>query len=126
MALAMRSAVNQLAAAWRGRGHVLGFGIGIACGHTMLGNIGFEDRLDYAAIGTVPKLASRLCSEAKAGQILICQRTLSNVGERAETRLIGELALKGFRRPIPAYELIAWRTAEVSAEARPGSSMLAD
>ena len=126
MALEMRSAVSQLAVAWRARGHVLGFGIGIACGHTTLGSIGFEDRLDYAAIGTVPNLASRLCSEAKAGQILISQRALSNVGERAETRLIGELALKGFHRPVPAYELIAWRAAEVSAEARPGSSMLAD
>jgi adenylate cyclase len=116
MALEMRSAVSQLAVAWRARGHVLGFGIGIACGYTTLGSIGFEDRLDYAAIGTVPNLASRLCSEAKAGQILICQRTLSNVGERAETRLIGELPLKGFRRPVPAYELIAWRTAEVRSQ----------
>ena len=113
MALAMRSAVDGLEAAWRSRGYDLGFGIGIACGYTTLGSIGFEDRLDYSAIGTVPNLASRLCDEAKAGQILISQRTLSNVGERAETRLIGELPLKGFHRPVPTYELIAWRMTEV-------------
>jgi adenylate cyclase len=113
MALAMRSAVDGLEAAWRSRGYDLGFGIGIACGYTTLGSIGFEDRLDYSAIGTVPNLASRLCDEAKAGQILISQRTLSNVGERAETRLIGELPLKGFHRPVTTYELIAWRMTEV-------------
>jgi len=39
-----------------------------------LGQIGFEGRFDYAAIGSVPNLASRLCGEAKNGQILISQR----------------------------------------------------
>ena len=115
MALEMRSAVSQLAVAWRARGHVLGFGIGIACGHTTLGSIGFEDRLDYAAIGTVPNLASRLSDQAKAGQILLSQRTLSTVGDRAVTRPVGELSLKGFHRPVPAYELLEWRRPEALA-----------
>ena len=60
MALAMRAAVDGLAATWRSRGHDLGFGVGIACGYATLGSVGFEHRLDYAAIGTVPNLASRL------------------------------------------------------------------
>ena len=119
MALAMRAAVDGLAATWRSRGHDLGFGVGIACGYATLGGVGFEHRLDYAAIGTVPNLASRLSDQAKAGQILLSQRTLSTVGDRAVTRPVGELSLKGFHRPVPAYELLEWRpTADAPAEAR--------
>ena len=46
-------------------------GIGIAHGYATLGTIGFEGRFDYAAIGTVSNVASRLCDEAKPGQILV-------------------------------------------------------
>ena len=80
-----------------------------------LGGVGFEHRLDYAAIGTVPNLASRLSDQAKAGQILLSQRTLSTVGDRAVTRPVGELQLKGFHRSVPAYELLAWRRPEALA-----------
>jgi class 3 adenylate cyclase len=53
---------------WRQLGHEIGFGIGIAHGYATLGTIGFEGRHDYAAIGTVSNVASRLCDEAKPGQ----------------------------------------------------------
>ncbi len=49
----------------------VGFGIGIAHGYATLGSIGFEGRFDDAAIGTVSNVASRLCDEAKPGQVLI-------------------------------------------------------
>ena len=60
-----------MTATWSGLGHEIGFGIGIALGFATLGTIGFEGRFDYAAIGTVSNMASRLCDEAKPGQILI-------------------------------------------------------
>jgi adenylate cyclase len=41
--------------------------------------IGFEGRFDYAAIGTVSNVASRLCDEAKPGQILISSRVFMAV-----------------------------------------------
>ena len=55
---------------------ILGFGIGIASGYATLGQIGFEHRREYTAIGSVVNLASRLCGEAQAGQIVISQRVL--------------------------------------------------
>jgi adenylate cyclase len=71
MALEVRDAIGALTAIWRRLGHEIGFGIGIAHGFATLGTIGFEGRFDYAAIGTVSNVASRLCDEAKPGQILI-------------------------------------------------------
>ena len=65
MAVEMRARVGELRGIWRKRGHQLDFGVGIAMGYATLGKIGFEGRFDYAAIGTVTNLASRLCDEAK-------------------------------------------------------------
>ena len=106
MALAMRAAVGGLAATWRSRGYDLGFGVGIACGYATLGRVGFEHRLDYAAIGTVPNLASRLCDQAKAGQILISQRVYAAVEGRVEAESVGELGLKGFLKPTSAFNVV--------------------
>ena len=61
--------------------------------------------MDYAAIGTVPNLASRLCGEAGTGQILISQKVYSSVEELAEAVPVGDLSLKGFHRPVPVYEV---------------------
>jgi len=81
----------------------LAFGIGIAHGFATLGTIGFEGRFDYAAIGTVSNVASRLCDEAKPGQILISPRVLMAVEDAVTVEPVGEFALKGIRRPLAAY-----------------------
>ena len=75
-------AIGALTDKWRRLGHDIGFGIGIAHGFATLGTIGFEGRFDYAAIGTVSNVASRLCDEAKPGQILISPRVLMAVEAR--------------------------------------------
>src|SRR5439155_4464 len=85
------------------RGYELGFGVGIATGYATLGRIGFEGRYDYGAIGNVVILAQRLSAEAKAGQILLSQRVQAAVETDAETTAVGDLALKGFTRPVPAF-----------------------
>ena len=79
MALAMRESLTALSAGWRKRGHALGFGVGIAGGYATIGTIGFEQRLDYGAIGPACNLAARLCGEAKDTQILIAQRVFAKV-----------------------------------------------
>jgi class 3 adenylate cyclase len=112
MALAMRGRVGELAAGWRKRGHELGFGVGIAQGYATLGRIGFEGRFDYAAIGTVTNLAARLCGEAGSGQILVSRRVYAAVEERVEAEAVGELALKGLLRPVPAYNVVGLREAD--------------
>jgi class 3 adenylate cyclase len=105
MAVEMRTSVGTLAAKWRTQGHELGFGIGIAHGYATLGRIGFEGRLDYAAVGTVVNLAARLCDHAKNGQILIDPKVQTVVESIAATELAGELTLKGLHRPIRAFNV---------------------
>jgi adenylate cyclase len=105
MAVAMRQRVGELAAMWRRRGHHLDFGVGIAQGYATLGKIGFEGRFDYAAIGTVTNLAARLCGEAGGGQILVSQRVYAAVESLAVTEPVGELSLKGFVKPVPAFSI---------------------
>jgi class 3 adenylate cyclase/CheY-like chemotaxis protein len=106
MALAMRQRVAELTVKWRKLGYDLDFGVGIAQGYATIGAIGFEGRLDYGAIGTVTNLASRLCGEAKPGQILTSKRLLATMEDLAEAELVGELALKGFHRPVTAYNIL--------------------
>ena len=103
----MREAIRTLTEKWSRMGHDLGFGIGIAHGHATLGKIGFEGRFDYAAIGTVSNVASRLCDEAKSGQILISPRVLMAVKDAVSVEAVGEFELKGIRRPIAAYNVLA-------------------
>jgi adenylate cyclase len=107
MAAEMRAAVGELTAKWRKHGFDLGFGIGIAHGYATLGRIGFEGRFDYAAIGAVPNLASRLCDEAKDGQILIDGKVRAAVEAITELEALGDLNLKGFHRPIKASNVRA-------------------
>jgi len=103
MAIEMRARFADLAAGWHKLGYQLGLGIGISTGYATLGRIGFEGRYDYAAIGSVVILASRLSTEAKADQILLGQRTYAAVEGSFEVESAGELQLKGFSRPMPAY-----------------------
>jgi len=106
MALAMRERVKELTVRWRKLGYELGFGVGIAQGYATIGAIGFEGRWEYGAIGSVPNLAARLCGEAKPGEILVPQRLLGTVEEWVEAEAAGELSLKGFHRPVAAYNIL--------------------
>ena len=106
MALEVRDALGALTATWSRLGHEIGFGIGIAHGFATLGTIGFEGRFDYAAIGTVSNVASRLCDEAKPGQILISPRVLMKVEHAVKVEPVGEFELKGIRRPLAAYNVV--------------------
>jgi class 3 adenylate cyclase len=105
MAVAMRDAVGTLARGWRKRGYELGFGVGIAQGYATLGKVGFEGRFDYAAIGTVTNLASRLSDEAQSGQILVNSRAYLAVEDEVEAEPLEALTLKGFNGPVPAYNV---------------------
>ena len=106
MALELRDAVGALTQTWSRLGHEIGFGIGIAHGFATLGTIGYEGRFDYAAIGTVSNVASRLCDEAKPGQILISARVLTKVENAVKVEPVGEFELKGIRRPLAAYNVV--------------------
>jgi adenylate cyclase len=119
MAIEMQQRVSELVERWHRSGHHLGFGIGIAQGEATLGRIGFDRRLDYAAIGRIPNLASRLCSEAKAGQVLVSERAFLSVESKVDACHLGCITLKGLSEPVPVYEVRAWReNRAVADEAR--------
>jgi len=105
MAVAMRESVGALAQDWQKRGYGLGFGVGIAQGYATLGRIGFEGRFDYAAIGAVVNLASRLSDEAKDGEIVISEPVHVAVESLARTEPLGALTLKGLHRPVNAFNV---------------------
>jgi class 3 adenylate cyclase/HAMP domain-containing protein len=117
MAVEMRDTIGPLTERWRNRGHNLGFGIGIALGYATLGQIGFEHRLEYAAIGSVTNLASRLCDEAKANQIVVSRRVYGVVEPWVEARPIDDLTLKGFNHPVLAMEILRWHEDGENVEA---------
>ena len=112
-ALDMRTAIGALIEKWRRLGHELGFGVGIAHGFATLGTIGFEGRFDYAAIGTVSNVASRLCDEAKPGQILISPRVLMAVEDAVAVESVGDFTLKGISRPVAAYNVLSAASAKI-------------
>jgi class 3 adenylate cyclase len=112
LAVAMREAVAALAAGWRRRGHQIGFGVGVAQGFATLGQIGFEDRFDYSAIGTVVNTAARLSDAAADGQILVTSRVAGAVGDFAELGDIGSLAIKGLSRSLVVSNVVALKSGQ--------------
>jgi class 3 adenylate cyclase/CheY-like chemotaxis protein len=115
MAVAMRERVDDLRARWQKQGWELTLGIGVAQGYATIGAIGFEGRWDYAAIGTVTNLASRLCDEARGGQILVSSRVAAAIEEVAEMEDVGPLTLRGLLRPVPVRSVVRLRPAGPAA-----------
>jgi adenylate cyclase len=104
---ALREEMVGLTQRWRKRGYELDFGAGIALGYATCGEVGFDGRSDYAAIGSVTNLASRLADEAAGGQVLITQRLYAEVEDSIEAVPAGEFVLKGFSRAVPAFDVVA-------------------
>lgn len=119
---ALREEMAELTPRWKKRGYDLDFGAGIALGYATCGEIGFEGRSDYAAIGAVTNLASRLADDATAGQILIGQRLYAEVEDAVEVEPVGQFTLKGFQRPVAAFNVVAVR--EAAAKLSPVSARL--
>jgi class 3 adenylate cyclase len=115
LAVGMREAMARLAGEWQRRGHAIGFGVGIAQGFATLGQIGFEDRFDYSAIGTVVNTASRLGDAAADGQILVTSRVAGAVRALTELADVGPLKVKGLSRPIAVSNVVALKAAVMTA-----------
>jgi len=115
MALAMRQRVQELADGWQRRGYELAFGVGIAQGYATLGRIGFAGRFDYASVGSVTNLAARLCAEAAPWQILVTQRVNAAAEDLVVSRLVGELSLRGFSKPVRAFDVSGLNSARATS-----------
>ena len=105
LALGMRERTGFLSAEWKRRGHELTLGLGVAAGYATCGQIGFEGRFEYTAIGSVVNLAARLCGEARGGQILVSDRVVAMLGDAMRADRIGEIELKGLARPTPVFDV---------------------
>ena len=109
MAVAMCSEAARLSAQWRKKGFALDAGIGVALGFATLGAIGFEQRIDYGAIGTVTNLAARLCAEAPGGEIYVSQRIHAEIDGAYATESLGDISLRGLSGTQRVYRLTASR-----------------
>jgi class 3 adenylate cyclase len=109
MAVAMCSETTRLSAHWQAKGYALDAGFGIALGVATLGAIGFEQRIDYGAIGTVTNLAARLCAEAPGGEIYVSQRIHAEIDGAYATESLGDVVLRGLSGTQRAYRLVATR-----------------
>jgi class 3 adenylate cyclase len=106
MALEMRDRVKELRTAWLKKGYNLDLGVGLAAGYATLGTIGFEGRMDYGTVGNLPNLAARLCAEAKGGQILTDQKTMSRLEDGFAAEQFDEFQLKGLSRPVSVFNIV--------------------
>jgi len=111
LAQQIRERGRAVTARWSDEDLRLGLGVGVASGFVTVGVIGGASRLEYTAVGPAVNLASRLCAEAAAGEILVDGRTLEMLSEEARRRHAlqpGEtLRLKGFQQPVQSYTLAA-------------------
>jgi class 3 adenylate cyclase len=108
MALAMQDSAKDLRTEWLKKGYEIDLGIGLAAGYATVGNIGFEGRMDYGAVGKVTRLAHRLCEEAGGGQILTDQKTLSKIEGSVEAKPLEKFRFKDFRCPTDAFNIVGY------------------
>jgi class 3 adenylate cyclase len=123
LAVGMREAMARLADDWQRRGHAIGFGVGIAQGFATLGQIGFENRFDYSAIGTVVNTAARLSDIAADGEILVTSRVAGAVSAFTELVDMGPLTVKGLSRPIAVSSVVGLTKVHPIREAPQASSL---
>ena len=109
LGLGMRDATEQLAEEWRRHGHELRLGVGIATGYATCGQIGFEGRFEYTAIGTVVNLAARLCGQAQGGEVLAAERVVAPLVDQVVIESAGSIELKGMTRPVAVHRVVAMR-----------------
>jgi len=85
----------------------LTMGIGLNSGVVVSGNLGSDKRTDYTVIGEEVNLASRLCSKAAPGQVLISEGMYRKLKGLVEVRPLEPISLKGFTDPMKVYEVTA-------------------
>ncbi|GLR40718.1 hypothetical protein GCM10007880_12340 [Mesorhizobium amorphae] len=105
MAVDMQDSTQELISQWRQRGYKIGFGMGLAMGWATVGRIGYEARADYTAIGNVVNLASRLCSSAEDGQILIDYSVARHLPGNTPIVDLGTRQFKGLEGHVRVYNV---------------------
>jgi len=119
-AMALRDDMAPSLAGWRRQDFDLDFGVGVSLGYATLGQVGFEGRYDYTAIGPVVNAAARLCDQARGGgDVLVDQAAYATVEHLVKAEPLGQMALKGFSRPRTVHRILG--LLDVEAEPATGS-----
>jgi adenylate cyclase len=105
LAIEMQESVQEVIAGWRSRGYQVGFGVGLASGSATVGRIGYENRFDYTAIGSVVNLAARLCASAGDLEILVDAEVAANITGKRPLESLGNRTIKGFDEPVPVFKV---------------------
>lgn len=100
-------------------GRTISYGIGINCGHAVVGNIGCEYRMDYTAIGDTVNTAARLESKAGPGEILVSQAVYEHLRDRVTMEYVGQLQLKGKKEPANVYRVAVTEPEKTGDEPAP-------
>lgn len=83
----------------------IGFGVGVNCGEAIIGNMGSEYRVEFAAIGDTVNTASRLEGVAKAGQVIISKKVYDRLKGRIDVTWLGNVSLKGKAKEVEIYQV---------------------
>jgi len=96
-------------------------GIGINTGMVITGAIGSSRTLQYTAIGDPVNTASRLCSVAKSGEIILSENTMRLVSPFVEAQSLTPVKVKGKEQELKIYNVIGLKGEEWRQErTRPG------
>jgi adenylate cyclase len=105
-AIEMQRALAVLNRGWESRGQQpLRMGVGVNTGPVTAGNIGSARRMDYTVIGDAVNLASRLCSNAAGGQILVSESTFAQLNGSIPARRLEPIRVKGKETPVELHEI---------------------
>ena len=106
-AMEMQRALAALNRDWESRGQQpLRMGVGVNTGPVTAGNIGSAKRMDYTVIGDAVNLASRLCSNAAPGQILVSESTFLELNGTIPAQRLEPIRVKGKETPVELHEVL--------------------
>ncbi|MDY6875626.1 MAG: adenylate/guanylate cyclase domain-containing protein [Chloroflexota bacterium] len=107
-ALAMQQAIREHHAQVDERERLC-FGLGIAVGEAVVGNIGSAVVQNFTAIGNCVNFSCRLSDIARPGQILVSAEVYERVKDHVKTKSIGHVQIKGHTQPDLIYEVVGLR-----------------
>jgi adenylate cyclase len=106
-AIEMMDELGKLNAKWIAEGRPgLQIGIGINHGEAFAGNIGSERRLEYTVIGDTVNTASRLCSAAGPGEILISEEMRRVLAKKPKLVECPPMELKNKSQPVKVFKVV--------------------